>query len=50
MDIIVDRLGGYLKSMPTAVQSVVGVMALAAVGLMVAYAILTPDPICVGCP
>jgi hypothetical protein len=50
MDIIVDRFGDYLKSLPPTVQGIVGAAALASVALMVAWAILTPDTICDGCP
>jgi len=50
MDIIVDRFGDYLKSLPPTVQNIVGAVALASVALMVAYALVTPDTICDGCP
>lgn len=47
---IVDHLGAYLKSLPPTVQNLIGITTLVALCWAFAYALVTPDPICVGCP
>ena len=49
-DHLTDRLGDRLRSLPAPIQNALGFAVLAAMSIAFAYAMLTPDPICVGCP
>jgi branched-subunit amino acid transport protein len=47
---LVDHLGDYIKSLPPNVQTFIGFTFIAVMSAIFVYALITPDPICVGCP
>jgi len=49
-DHLTDRLGDRLRSLPAPIQTFVGWTFLTGAAIIFVYALLTPDPICVGCP
>ena len=49
-DHLVDRLGDRLRSLPVSIQTFVGWTFVTGAAIIFVYALLTPDPICVGCP